>query len=172
MIFGYAAAALLAAAQPAPVADPVAANPAAVDPVAAEIAQLEQQWGQAFVTRDFAFIERIVAPEYRLAVANPNGHSITLRPEWMANARAFVSHAFEVETLDVNRAGDTAVASARGIWTVSRRPGKPERMRFFVTDTWVRRGGQWQVIHRYSHRLGVVPAPAALVPDAPGERGR
>ena len=47
--------------------------------------------------------------------------------------------------------GDTAVVSAQGVWTVSRREGEaPRATRFFVTDTWVNRGGQWQVIHRYS----------------------
>jgi hypothetical protein len=64
--------------------------PAAVDLAAAEITQLEEQWGQAFVTREFGFIERIVAPEYRLVVAGPDGkYSIIHRAEWMKNARAF-----------------------------------------------------------------------------------
>ena len=72
----------------------------------------------------------------------------------MRNARAFRSHAFTIETVDVNRVGNSAVVSARGTWTVSRTPGEaPRATRFFVTDTWVRRAGQWQVIHRYSHRL-------------------
>ena len=130
-------------------------TPAVVDPAVAEITQLEEQWGQAFVTRDFAFIERIVAPEYRLVVASPDGkYSITRRAEWMKSGQAFKSYAFAVETVDINRVGDTAVASAQGMWTVSRKAGEaPRSTRFFVTDTWVRRGGRWQVIHRYSHRL-------------------
>ena len=142
----------------------VAASQVAPDPAVAEITRLEQQWGQAFVTRDFNFIERIVAPEYRLVGASPDGkYNITRRAEWMKNARAFTSHAFAVETVDVNRAGDTAVASAQGVWTVSRRPGEaPRATRFFVTDTWVRRGGQWQVIHRYSHRLPGAAGPPAV----------
>ena len=133
----------------------VAASPVALDPAVAEITRLEQQWGEAFVKRDFNFIERIVAPEYRLVGASPDGtYGITRRAEWMKNSRAFTHHAFAVETVDVNRIGDTAVASAQGLWTVSMRPGEaPRRLRFFVTDTWVRHAGQWQVIHRYSHRL-------------------
>ena len=67
-----------------------------------------------------------------------------------------------VDGFDVTRAGDTAVASAKGLWTVSFRPGAPAMpIRFFVTDTWVRRGGKWQVIHRYSHRLGQNAPPHA-----------
>ena len=141
-------------------APPVAAQPAAAEPAAVEIATLERKWGEAFVGRNFDFIEGIIAPEFRLVGVMPDGtYDMTRRSEWMANARAFTHHGFTVETVDVNRAGDTAVASARGVWTVSRRAGEPARpIRFFVTDTWVRRGGQWQVIHRYSQRL---EAPAA-----------
>ena len=139
------------------------AAPAPADAATAEIARLEQQWGDAFVKRDFAFIDRIVAPEFRLVGADDDGsYGITLRGEWMKNAKLFVHHGFTVETVDVNRAGDTAVASAKGLWTVSFRPGAPAMpIRFFVTDTWVRRGGQWQVVHRYSHRLGTAPPPPA-----------
>ena len=141
-----------------------AAAVAEVDPAVAEITQLEERWGQAFVTRDFGFIERIVAPEYRLVVASQDGkYSITDRAEWMKNGQNFKSHAFAVETVDVNRVGDTAVASAQGVWTVSRKAGEaPRATRFFVTDTWVRRGGHWQVIHRYSHRLPGATWPPAM----------
>lgn len=151
--------AIAAALAVQPAAAPAAAPITAADPAAAEIAQLEKQWGEAFVNRDFAFIERIVAPEYRLVVATNDGEfGVTRRAEWMANARVFTHHAFTIETVDVNRAGDTAVASARGVWTVTMRPGTPARtIRFFVTDTWMRRDGRWQVIHRYSHRLGEQP---------------
>lgn len=144
----------------------VAAAPvsAAADPAVAEITKLEQQWARAFVTRDFDFIERIIAPEYRLVGSSPDGkYDITRRAEWMKNARAFTTSAFVVETVDVNRAGDTAVVSAQGVWTVSRRPGEaPRATRFFVTDTWVRRGGRWQVMHRYSHRLPTAAWPPVM----------
>jgi ketosteroid isomerase-like protein len=145
---------------PFAVAAAVVATPAAQDPVVAEITRLEQEWGQAFVKRDFGFIERIVAPEYRLVGAQPDGrYGITGRAEWMKNARA-TSHAFAIETVDVNLVGNTAVASARRQWTVIRRPGEsPRPTRFFVTDTWIRRDGRWQVIHRYSHRLPAAPWP-------------
>ena len=148
-MFGLAAAALIAVASP--------------DAQSAEIAKLEKKWGEAFVSRDFAFIESIVAPEYRLVGVNPDGSfDVTPRAPWMANARAFQSHAFTAETVDVNRVGNVAVASVRGTWTVTRRPGTPPRAnRFFVTDTWLRRNGKWQVIHRYSHRIGSSPASVA-----------
>ena len=152
------------------IAAAVAAS-AAPDPAVAEIRELERKWGEAFVSRDFDFIDRIVAPEYRLVGAGPDGkYGITRRDEWMKNARLFTHHAFAVETVDVNRARNTAVASAHGLWTVTFRPGQPPTpVRFFVTDTWVRRDGRWQVIHRYSHRLPDAPWPPAPPPKPAGK---
>ena len=141
----------------------VAVAPVPSDPAAAQLAQLEQQWGEAFVQRDFAFIERIVAPEFRLVVAQPDGRvDIIRRKDWMKHTRDWTHHAFAVEVVDVNRVGDTAIVSAQGLWTVTMQPGTPPQpIRFVATDTWVRRHGQWQVVHRYSHRL-----PAAAWPPA------
>ena len=143
----------------------VAVAPVPSDPAAAQLTQLEQQWGEAFVQRDFAFIERIVAPEFRLVVAQPDGRvDIIRRKDWMKHSREWTHHAFVVEVVDVNRVGDTAIVSAQGLWTVTMQPGTaPQPIRFLATDTWVRRHGQWQVVHRYSHRL---PA-AAWPPVAP-----
>jgi ketosteroid isomerase-like protein len=132
--------------------------------VAAQIRQLERDWGQAFVTRDYALIERLVAPEFRLAGMSPEGRAnLVLRGEWMRNTRSFEVSAFAVDIVDVMTAGDTAVALVEGRWTVRRGPDRPfQTHRFVVTDTWVRRGGRWQVVSRYSQRL-----PEAASPPAP-----
>lgn len=142
----------------------VAAATAAPEASDAELIGLEQRWSQAFVTRDFDFIEHIVAPEYRLVGSSPDGkYDITRRAEWMKNSRAFRTTAFAIAAVDVNRAGNTAVVSAQGVWTVSRRPTEaPRAVRFFVTDTWLRRSGRWQVIHRYSHRLPTAAWPPVM----------
>ena len=133
----------------------VAATAVAPDPAVAELTRLERQWGEAFVKRDFAFIEQIVAPKYRLVVAQPDGSiAIIRRDQWMKNSRDWTHQAFAIQVVDVNRVGDTAIVSAQGLWTVTMRPGTaPQPIRFVATDTWVRRHGHWQVVHRYSHRL-------------------
>ena len=170
MLFALAAAASQSApppaARPVPPASrpaPIAVAPKADQAVVKLIRTLEQQWGQAFVKRDFAFIDRIIAPEYRLAVAAPDGGvSLTYRDEWMRNSRVFEHQAFAVDVIEVATAGDTAVALAQGLWTVKMRPDRPaQAIRFVVTDTWVRRKGRWQVIYRYSHRLPDAPWPPA-----------
>jgi len=138
-----------------------AALPAA--PAISEIGQLEHRWGQAFVSRDFAFIESIIAPEFKLIVASPAGElAITPRPEWMRNARIYKHLGFDERTVDVTIAGDTAVATVEGLWTVQMAQGQPVRpIRFVVTDTWVRRHHRWQVIARFSQRLTEAPEPPA-----------
>ena len=60
----------------------------------------------------------------------------------------------------------TGTKKVEGLWTVKRDPAEPaDAIRFVVTDTWVRRHGQWQVVWRYSHRLPGAPWP----PLAPKE---
>ena len=135
--------------------------PAADAATVAAITTLESRWGEAFVKRDFEFIESIIAPEYALAGTTPAGDiGIMRRDEWMKNARLWVHEGFDARVVDVATAGDTAVATVEGLWTVKRDPDKSaEAVRFVVTDTWVRRHGKWQVIWRYSNRLTNAPWP-------------
>lgn len=140
----------LALATSAPIATPTL-NPQAVQ----QISQLEQKWGEAFVKRDFGFIERVVAPEYKLSLVSDDG-VVTLvdRATWMRNTRAWEHRGFELRMVHVTTAGLTAVATVQGLWTVKKDDGLPaQALRFLVTDTWVKRNGRWQVIWRYSHRL-------------------
>ncbi len=144
--------AALAATAGAPSADPA---------TVAEISRLETRWGEAFVKRDFAFIEAIVAPEYTLAGTTPQGQvSLVRRGEWMRNARLWVHERFLSHVTAVATAGNTAVATVEGRWTVKRAPDKPaEEVRFIVTDTWVKRDKKWQVVWRYSARVPNAPWP-------------
>lgn len=148
---------IVLAALAAAVATPPAADPSTV----AAISSLETRWGQAFVKRDFDFIDSIIAPEYALSGTTPAGDIATMgRDEWMKNARLWVHEGFDARVVNVATAGDTAVATVEGLWTVKRDPNQPaEAVRFVVTDTWVRRHGQWQVIWRYSNRLTNAPWP-------------
>jgi hypothetical protein len=142
-----------------------AVAPRGADPsTVAAITALETRWGEAFVKRDFGFIESIIAPEYALSGTTPAGDIAMMRRDpWMKNARLWVHEGFDARVVDVATVGDTAVATVEGLWTVKRDPNQPaDRVRFVVTDTWVRRNGQWQVVWRYSNRLNAPwPRPAA-----------
>jgi len=118
---------------------------------AAEIRALEAGWSRAFLAGDYAFLERIVAPEFVLAASFNGLTDFTARNEWMANTRKFQFREYETSVRNVMVVGDTAVATVDGRWLVFV-PGfeKPRDDHFYVTDTWARRNGQWQVIFRHS----------------------
>lgn len=146
--------------------------PARAD-TAAEIKEIEQAWGQAFLKRDKVYLEKLVAPEFKLMNSDEGGVDFTPRDRWMANFDGFEFHEFEVNTVDVVAAGDTAVATATGRWKISRvgLPGTRDRG-FIVTDTFVRRNGAWQVVFRHADSPAPATAPAPATPSAPSERGR
>lgn len=148
----FVLAAIAAASTAPPTADPA---------TVAAITSLETRWGEAFVKRDFGFINSIIAPEYALSGTTPAGDiAMMRRDDWMKNARLWVHEGFDARVVDIATAGDTAVATVEGLWTVKRDPNQPaEAVRFVVTDTWVRRKGDWQVVWRYSNRLTNAPWP-------------
>ena len=140
------------------------AAPAAAD-TRSEIAAIEQRWGESFLKGDRAFLEKLVAPEFKLMRAEGGKTLFTPRDQWLANYERFIFHEFEVKTVDVVEAGDTAVATITGRWKVGMKGREGTREEAFVlSDTFVRRGGAWQVVYRHSSPA----APAA----AKAERGR
>jgi hypothetical protein len=108
---------------------------------AAEISRLENDWVAAWNARNYAFMERILAPQFMLA-SSGGGQGTTLnnREGWLKNARSMAQLPFEAKVIDVVVAGNTAVATLEARW----------RRESFLTDTWVKRNGQWQVIFRHS----------------------
>ncbi len=140
------------------------AAPARAD-VAAEIRAQESAWEQAFRTGDTGFLQSLLAPEFRLMRAE-NGRIIaTSRAQWFANLAGYKFEEFEARVVDVAADGDTAVATVEGHWKVGI-PGRGTREEnFILSDTFVKRGGMWQVLYRHSS-----PSPRAAT--AKPERGR
>ena len=54
------------------------ASPTADPATVAAITSLETRWGEAFVKRDFGFINSIIAPEYALSGTTPSGDIATV----------------------------------------------------------------------------------------------
>ena len=142
-----------------------AASAAPSAELAAEIRAQEAAWEQAFRTGDTAFLQSLLAPEFRLMRAE-NGRIIaTSRAQWFANLTGYKFHEFHARVVDVAADGDTAVATVEGHWKVGI-PGRGTREEnFILSDTFVKRGGQWQVLYRHSS-----PSPRAIPTKA--ERGR
>jgi ketosteroid isomerase-like protein len=107
---------------------------------AAEIERLEQSLTTAFNNRDTRLMEQVMAPEYTLFSAGTGGASFTKRADWM---RVWLSQErlpYQAKVLDVIVVGDTAVATLEASW----------RRKSYLTDTWTRRNGRWQLVFRHS----------------------
>lgn len=142
--------------QPAPV---TATSAAALRADTEAIRALEQQWGQAFLQRDYAAIERIVAPEFKLMRAENGTVAFTPRDRWLVIAQRLTFHEYEVQVTDVLVSGDTAVATVEGRWKISRADRGTREERFILSDTWVKRAGRWMVVFRHSTPFATSTSP-------------
>ncbi|QNN65432.1 nuclear transport factor 2 family protein [Sphingomonas rhizophila] len=107
----------------------------------AEIRRLEEGWTTAFNNRDTRFMKDVMAPEYVLfSAGEPQGRNVTNRDAWMRVWLRQDSLPYEAKVLGVVVVGDTAVATLEARW----------RRESYLTDTWARRQGRWQLIFRHS----------------------
>jgi hypothetical protein len=111
-----------------------------------ENTHLEQSWMAAWVTKDRATCQRILADDFLLTSARG---ALMSKSEWLAGAMGpFVCTDFHWEQIQVRPFGDAAVVHGRSRQqaTVA---GQDWSGVFLVTDVWVRRNGLWQVVSRH-----------------------
>lgn len=114
-----------------------------------QIKELERRWSEAFVSKDYGFIEDIVAPDFMLVVFE--GEPILVpRKYWMMNTRKWDIQNFSENVLDVVVKGNTAVATVEGNWRVVDDGKLIRDDSFFLTDTWVHSSDGWQIVRRHS----------------------
>lgn len=107
----------------------------------AEVRRLEEAWTVAFNNRDTPFMERLLAAEYVLVASGRTQEAnITRREDWMRVWLGPEQIPYEAKVLHVVVGGDTAVATLEANW----------RRKSYLTDTWTRRNGNWQLLHRHS----------------------
>ena len=135
----------------APAADSAAA--VAAPPKAAsaddEIKAAEDSWRIALVSGDTVALGKLTATEFSMPRA---GHAAltTSRKDLMSEIGSGMvqSDTSAINNLAVKANGDTAVATLEFYWRPSRM-GKPAKVETqTVEDTWVRRGGSWQLVAR------------------------
>ena len=120
---------------------------------ASAVLSADAQWRDGLLHKDKALLEKVVAPEYTLSTAM----GVTPREVWMKMGVLW-------KTLDlawrapphVDEYGDAAVVRGVLHWHVLK--DKPDARTgsadvdqdFLVTDVWIKRAGQWQVVARHS----------------------
>jgi uncharacterized protein (TIGR02246 family) len=112
-----------------------------------EVRQLERQWLDAYEQNNAEAMDRIVADDFMITF--PNG-AMQTKPQLMAmirTPRRASQPAMRFYTEDVrSRAyGETVVLTGKVV-TESVRDGQTARELARYTDTYVRRGGRWQVV--------------------------
>ena len=129
------------------------ATPEPRDPDARTLLQLEDSWAVALVRRDGATFRRLLADGF---VYTENDRTST-REEVLHEAEAGSDkvEAAHNEDMRVYRFGPTAAVTG---WLIvrGRGPDGPFDRRYRFTDTWVRRGGRWQIVAAHDY---LAPAP-------------
>ncbi len=128
---------------------------------ATDIEEQEGRLVQALQNKDREGLESLLAPEFRLVGIRSTGSSDMPREQWLAAAPEMSFHRFEVEVKSVEAYGDTAIATVDGYWRMDWRDLKIDE-RFFLTDVWLRRGGDWQLVRRHSSPYEQARAPGGL----------
>ena len=114
--------------------------------------RLEDEWALALIRRDAAVFRRLLADRFIYTEDDRTMSRDDVLHEIVAGADTVKSA--HNEDMHVHRFGATAVVTG---WLVvaGLGPGGPFDRRYRFTDTWVRRGGRWQIVAAHDY---LVPA--------------
>ncbi len=122
----------------------MAAPPTAPDE--AELKQLSQQWMTALERKDESRLQSLLADDFVLQMPGDSPTQYVHRAEWLKNAIDMDWSSLRYENIVVKVDGDQAIVSSKLFFKVS---PNPLPLDSGVIDAWERRGGKWQVTHRY-----------------------
>ena len=114
------------------------------------VLDLEEGWAKAVVKRDAATFKRLLAPGFVYTEDDrvQNGEQLTRD---VVSGTDTVTEARN-EDLKTHTYGNTMIVTG---WLImrGRSGGKPFERRYRFTDTWLKRGGQWQIIAAQDYLL-------------------
>lgn len=111
-----------------------------------QIPILERSWMEAWRRKDRAVCDQILAEDFLLTSAR--GVLMT-KKEWLDSAMGtYTCEDFVWEEIRVRPFGDVAIAHAKARQKASV-AGKDWSGVFLLTDVWVRKNGNWQVVSRH-----------------------
>ncbi len=112
-----------------------------------EIIAQANAWMEAVRRRDMPALERILGEEYVL-ISGKIGRME--RAVWLANASgSYAVCQFSYDNVRVRDYGDVATMDSRYSQQAAFNGGDMS-LTYFVTDTWVKRDGRWQVVLRHT----------------------
>ncbi len=116
-----------------------------------ELIQLEDEWGDAFLKRDVAFMDRIMADD--ATWTSPEG-IVSTKAQSLASFKSLegVDTSWVNDEMKVRVYGDTAVVTGRTTfkWT---NKGKDFSDQERWTDTWVKLAGHWRFVAGHNSKI-------------------
>jgi ketosteroid isomerase-like protein len=116
-----------------------------------ELIRLENEWNDAWVSRDVAVFDKIEADDYFMTT--DDGNFIT-KAQDIADVKSGEDSATSAvsDELKVRVYGDAAVVTYR-MAANGQYKGKDNSYKFRWTDTWIRKDGRWQVVAAHQSRI-------------------
>lgn len=116
-----------------------------------ELKKLEDDWAQAVVKRDVAFVDRILADEF--AATDPEG-VVWNKAHALASLRSgeYVATSMVNDAIQVRLYGDVAVVTGLGT-EKSQFKGKDSSGQSRWTDTLIKRDGRWQCVAGHASKV-------------------
>lgn len=114
-----------------------------------ELIELSHEWMNAWIRRDGATLDRILADSFLITSARSMGELADKR-QYLDNAlHGWTGNTFTYERMQVRLYGEMAIINslARQTATVD---GQDWSGEFLLTDVWVKLDGRWQVVTRHS----------------------
>ena len=127
-----------------------------------DVRKLEREWLDAYEKNDPVAMERIVADDF--SITFPNG-AMQTKPQLMSMIKAprragQPRMKFYTDGVRSRAYGDTVILTGR-VTTEYERDGKTVKEQSRYTDTYVRRGGRWQVVASHLSNVEEPKKPAA-----------
>ena len=107
----------------------------------AYIKQAESDWAESSVSNDVSVLERILADDF-VGVHIDGSHYSKAGAIKDSRARPSEFVFNHLNEIEIRFYGDAAVAQGNESW--KKKNGTPGK--FVWTDTWIKRGGKWQVV--------------------------
>ena len=118
--------------------------------VEATVLALDREWGQAYVNNDIGFVDRILAPDWRGWTDRASSDKASELKDFRAGRNGSLENI--IDNADVRVYGDTAVVEARERVRY-RDAGGEHWLTWHITDVFVRKVGQWQVVTSHQSTL-------------------
>ena len=128
-----------------------AQTPAQPKSVEQELIEIEKGWGEAYLKKDVALLDRILADDYMQT--DSEGNFIT-RAQDLADLKsgAYVETSGVQDNVKVRVYGDAAVVTGRST-VKAQYKGKDASGQFQWTDTFIRRDGRWQCVASHISKI-------------------